>query len=95
MKRIVHGLWFFYQKLIVPSLALAIFISFFTMKIVELHAGIGISFIFLAPVFHYATYEVKHPNEYYFYYNLGLSKAVLWVNTIITSIVIGFILIII
>ena len=93
--RLIRGLWFFYQKLIVPSLALAILLSLFTMEFIEIHTGIGIAFIFLTPIFHYATYEVNRPNEYYFYYNLGLSKAVLWANTIITSSIIGFILIII
>lgn len=87
--RILYGLCFFYQKLIVPSLVISFVLSFFMMKRVDLYAGIGISFIFLTPVFHYFIYEIRNPNEYYFYYNLGLSKLLLWTNTIIISLIVG------
>jgi hypothetical protein len=45
-----------------------------------------------APFFHFAIYEIRNPNEYYFYYNLGLSKTVLWISTIAISFCIGLIL---
>lgn len=91
--RIVHGLYFFYQKLIIPSLVLSIVLSYFTMERSNFYVGTGISFVFLTPTFHYFTYEIKNPNEYYFYHNLGLSKLVLWTNTIIISIFFGLILV--
>jgi len=47
-----------------------------------------ISFYCFALLFHYIVYEVRYKNEYYFYYNLGLSKLSLWVsNLILTSII--------
>jgi hypothetical protein len=91
--RILYGLCFFYQKLIIPSLVVSIVLSFFMMKLIDLYAGIGISFSFLTPIFHYLTYEIRNPNEYYFYYNLGLSKLILWINTIIISLIIGLLFI--
>ncbi|SDL79061.1 hypothetical protein SAMN04487898_12521 [Pedobacter sp. ok626] len=91
--RILYGLCFFYQKLIIPSLVISIVLSFLMMKVIDLYVGIGISFIFLTPVFHYLIYEIRTPNEYYFYYNLGLSKIVLWTNTIIVSLIVGLLFI--
>lgn len=92
--RIVYGLYFFYQKLIIPSITLSLVLSYFSMERSNFYAGAGISFIFLTPTFHYFTYEIKNPNEYYFYYNLGLSKLILWTSTMILSTIIGLILII-
>jgi len=90
--RILSGLWFFYQKLIIPSLAVSLLLSGFSMGYVDLWLGVGISYVFLTALFHYYTYEVKNPNEYYFYHNLGLSKLALWANTIIVGVIVGFIL---
>lgn len=58
-----------------------------------LFKGVGFSFVFLTPVFQYLTYEIRNPNEYFFYYNLGLSKLVLWTSTLVISLIIGLIFI--
>lgn len=58
-----------------------------------LFKGVGFSFVFLTPVFHYLTYEIRNPNEYFFYYNLGLSKLILWTSTLVISLIIGLIII--
>jgi hypothetical protein len=50
---------------------------------------IGISYIFSGLLFHYLIYEVRNRNEYYFYYNLGLSRLILWVVTFVLSLLIG------
>lgn len=91
--RILYGLCFFYQKLIIPSLVISIVLAFLMMKLIDLYVGIGISFIFLTPFFHYLTYEIRNPNEYYFYHNLGLNKLVLWINTLIVSLIVGLLFI--
>lgn len=90
--RILKGLWFFYQKLIIPSLVLSILLSLLIMKLPDFFIGIGISFIFFTPTIHFFIYEVNNPNEYYFYYNLGLSRLNLWLITIVISIISGVIL---
>jgi hypothetical protein len=37
-------------------------------------------------------YEIMHPNEYYFYYNLGYTKAKLWGFSFLISLVIGILI---
>ncbi|WP_152439751.1 hypothetical protein [Arcticibacter svalbardensis] len=87
--RIVYGLWLFYIKLIIPSLVVSIALSCLMTAASHFLVGIGVSYIFLTPTFHYLTYELRNPNEYYFYYNIGLSKFILWTNTLVISTIIG------
>jgi hypothetical protein len=91
--RIVKAIVIFYQKLIVPTLIFS--------GLLGLTAGalsgeyslkfMGASYIFSAPLFHYFICEVRDDNEYYFYYNLGLSKLILWMISMGLSLVIGLI----
>ncbi|MGY4384709.1 hypothetical protein ACVWYN_001743 [Pedobacter sp. UYP24] len=90
--RILSGFWLFYRKLIIPSLVLSIVLSFLVLGYADIIKGIGISFIFLTPAFHYLTYDLRAPGEYYFYFNLGLSKVLLWAGTLLFSFIIGLIL---
>jgi len=46
---------------------------------------IGISFIFIAPLIQYYVYHIKNKNEYYYYFNLGLSHIELWASTAIIA----------
>ncbi|MES2652096.1 MAG: hypothetical protein V4663_10165 [Bacteroidota bacterium] len=88
-------LWIFYKKLILPSLAVSILLAFFFFGAVKILSGIGIAYIFLTPVFHYLLYDLTDANQYYFYYNLGISKLLLWISSIIASLIIGLILMLI
>ncbi len=88
--KIFVALWIFYKKLILPSLSLSILLAFFgSLKLIT---GTGVAFVFLTPVFQFLFYDLARPNEYYFYYNMGLGKIVLWINTILMSLIIGLIL---
>jgi hypothetical protein len=64
-----------------------------TIPIFSSEAAAGSCFVF-SLFFQYIIYETKNPNEYYFYYNLGLSKYILWFSnfifSLILSILIGF-----
>lgn len=88
------SLLFFYKKLIVPSLIIAsglgglnaVFSGSFSFQTV------GLAYMFLVPLFHFFTYEVKRPNEYYFYYNLGFTKRFLWCFTVVVSSTLALIL---
>jgi len=62
--------------------------GFFTLQ------GAGITYILFTPGFLYFIYDIRNPNEYYFYYNLGLSRLNLWVSALSISFVIGFVMII-
>lgn len=89
----VAPLWAFYKKLIFPSLAVSILLAFFgSLKLIT---GTGLAYVFLTPVFQFLFYDLSRPNEYYFYYNMGLSKVALWINTILMSLIIGVILMLI
>lgn len=87
--REVKGVFFFYQKLIMPSVAVSLLLSLFLLPYANLNVGIGASYIVVTPAFHYFTYEIKHHREYYFYFNLGLSKIVLWSCTLLISSILG------
>ncbi|MET4138404.1 hypothetical protein ABIB30_000764 [Pedobacter sp. UYP1] len=87
--RIIKGLWIFYKKLVIPSLALSVLLGFFGTSLVRITTGIGISYIILTPIVHYFIYEINNANEYYFYHNLGFSKVSLWINTMVTSLMVG------
>lgn len=43
--------------------------------------GIGLVLLFLAPIWHYYTYEIRSKNEYIFYFNLGFTRFGLWIST--------------
>lgn len=78
----------FYSKLLIPVATLSFLLGLIGFPISDSYAfpGVGVGFICFTPLIHYFTYEVKNRNEYYFYYNLGLTKVALW----IASILIGF-----
>lgn len=92
-RRLIKGLWFFYKKLIIPSVCLSGLLAVVYLGSIPVQRTLGISYIFLPTVFHYIIYELTSPEEYYFYYNLGLSKSALWLNTMLLSMAIGLTLI--
>lgn len=85
-------MWFFYQKLVVPSLGISIALALFSQGFVPLPFGICFSYAILTPLVHLYSYEINTPNEYYFYYNLGLNKLTLWANTLAISMLIILVL---
>lgn len=95
MKVILKAIWLFQRKLILASIAISIVITFLLSVLIPTNnfiQKIGISYIFVLPLVHFYTYELRNSNEYYFYYNLGLSKLNLWIITVATAIVINIIL---
>jgi len=99
--KITLSIWMFYKKLVIPTLAMSALIVFLTFLYSDLLSFsltfriLGVSYIIFTPMFHYFIYEVRNPNEYYFYYNMGISKLVLWFSTLILSALIGLIMIMI
>ena len=93
--RILISILFFYKKLVIPVLAMSVMIAVlaFLMSNTVSFKWFGISFLIATPMFHYYMYEARNPNEYYFYYNMGISKLALWVSTLILSSLISLILI--
>lgn len=56
---------------------------------------IGLSFLFISPFTHYFFYEIKHKNQYYFFYNSGISNVMLWMSTFVIGLINLLILILI
>ncbi len=93
MKRIIYAL-VFYKKLVVPIAVLSILLGVivgastgqFTAKSIKL------MYIVFTPFVLFFVYEVRSPNEYYFYYNLGLSKRQLWGSAMLISVIVGYLI---
>ena len=89
--RIAKALFLFYRKLIVPVAVLSVVVGLIGYAVIgEFYLGtVGAAFVVLSALFHYFIYEVRNPNEYYFYYNLGLSKLRLWIFSVSFSLIVG------
>lgn len=103
--RITISIWIFYKKLIIPTLITSIVMGALGpivmgtldkgLNYAFLVQNIGMLYIVLTPLFQYFIYEINNPGEYYFYYNMGLSKLHLWIATFLIGLIIGLTLIVI
>ncbi|GAB1473120.1 hypothetical protein MASR2M69_05610 [Bacteroidota bacterium] len=92
--KFILSILIFFGKLFIPSIVISIIVGFagsmvtgsFSLKY------IGLAFLFICPLIHFFVYELKNEKEYYFYYNMGLSKATLWSSTFSISLFICIIL---
>ena len=93
----LHAFYLFYVKIFIPSILIAILIALSYLVISGVFSPhlIGYSYFFLAIGFHLVLYDLNHPAQYYFYYNLGISKMDLWAGSIIASLIISTILFVI
>jgi len=82
--------------LIFPTLIVSILIGLIGVSMSDSFSlkGVGLAYILMSLFFHYFIYEIRNPNEYYFYYNFGLSKIYLWACTLIISLFVGLIMIV-
>ena len=82
----------FQQKLILPTFCLAIAIGiagYFMLWSTPLVRGTGFGYILAGPLTHYFIYELRNENEYYFYFNMGLNKTMLYASTVIINLIFG------
>ncbi len=92
--RIFLSVMLFYKKIAVPAFILSMLLGILSYAI----SGevsfliVAISYVLLSILFHYFVYEVMNPGQYYFYYNLGLSKYHLWGASLLLSLIFGLIL---
>ena len=82
--RILKNILLFQKKIFFISYAISILIG-------VLFGGqpkmIGLSFLFIAPFTQYFFYEIKNKNQYYYYYNLGISNVMLWISTFVIGLI--------
>jgi|JI10StandDraft_1071094.scaffolds.fasta_scaffold71768_3 hypothetical protein len=82
---ILKAIYYFHLKLFIPSLILGIiagslgWMEHDHFSIQKMAFGYWITSL----LFHLFIYEVDRKKEYIFYYNLGLSKLVLWISTFV------------
>jgi hypothetical protein len=75
----------FQRKLVFPTFCVSLGIGiagYFMIWSTPIISGTGYGYFLAGPMVHYYVYELRHPNEYYFYFNGGLSKLVLYASTI-------------
>ena len=91
--RIFLSILLFYRKLVIPTLSMSAMSGYLvflnTNSFPLAWKWSWISFILVTPLFQYFIYEIRNPNEYYFYYNMGISKLTLFISSLILSIFIG------
>jgi hypothetical protein len=92
--RIFLSVMLFYKKIAIPAFILSMLLGILAYAISgEISfLPVAVSYVLLAVLFHYFIYEVMNPRQYYFYYNLGLSKFHLWVANLLLSLFFGLIL---
>lgn len=75
----------FYKKIFELSLIMTFAFGLFSFFLFQeaIFEVIGISYFIFSIFFHFFLYEIRNPDDYYFYYNFGFSKAFLWSVTII------------
>lgn len=83
--RTVGGIGAFYKKILVPTLPIAILFALAGGSV----AAFGVAYLFISLNLHFFIYEILYARDYYFYYNLGLSKLNLWLATFGIGVVVG------
>jgi hypothetical protein len=85
--KFIQGFLFFYRKLLLPSLLFSLAVAFVGFVFTGYFSlpTVSIGYFLLTPLFQYFIYELRNPNEYYFYNNLGLSRIHLWVMSLALS----------
>jgi hypothetical protein len=92
--RIFLSVMLFYKKIAIPAfiVSMVLGIAAFAISGEISLIPVAVSYVSLAVLFHYFMYEVMNPRQYYFYYNLGLSRYHLWRASLLLSLLFGLIL---
>jgi hypothetical protein len=75
----------FQLRLLLPTFCVALAIGvagYFMIWSTPIILGTGFGYFLAGPMVHYYLYELRFPNEYYFYFNAGLSKVLLGFTTL-------------
>lgn len=87
----------FQQKLILPTFCVALAIGiagYFMAWSIPVVQGTGFGYFLAGPLTHYFIYELRNENEYYFYFNLGLNKIILYASTVILNLILGVLILV-
>lgn len=91
--RQLQVLLLFYRKIVIPPFWIGLLPLLGAYKYEQeiIPEILGISLLLFIPAFHFMHYEVRKPDTYYFYYNMGWSKLHLWIGTFCLSFLFAFI----
>jgi hypothetical protein len=83
----VRTLLFFHKRFIIPSLALTVLIGVYSCAISDDFAvqSFGLGYLITPLLLHLIVFEYRAKGEYYFYFNLGISRKDLWISNFILS----------
>jgi len=86
------GLFWFYRKIFFPTALVSIVLGWIIIRENPLTVT-GLAYLATTPFMLFFIYEIRNPNEYYYYYNLGLGKIALWTGSVFLSLIPSLILI--
>lgn len=106
--RLLRGAIHFYRRLFLPSLLVAMAFGAFSISLIGefgafsipltgefANGSAALAYLIFSPVFHYLVYDVYFEDEYYFYYNLGLSRRILWGFTVVFGLLMSLLFVVI
>jgi hypothetical protein len=91
--RKIKAIVLFQSKMLLPALFISAVFSAIGMLTVEEYElkSAGFMFMVVLCAYHFLVYEIVHPEEFYLYYNVGLSKTSLWISTVFTGLFVSLI----
>jgi hypothetical protein len=88
----LKAIWYFNRKISIPSLLVSIPLGFLGSTSYYSIQMIGVSFLFISPLFQFFIYDLGRPQEYIFYMNVGLSRIELWASTLCSGLLVAIFL---
>ncbi|WKN44746.1 hypothetical protein [Tunicatimonas pelagia] len=84
-----YYIFIFQKKILLPAIIISVLLGFIghSMNGKPISTNTGLAYLFILPLFQFFVYELRYAHEYYFYYNLGISKLALWVACIAQALV--------
>ncbi len=82
--RILKNILLFHKKIFFISYIISLIVALLLRGTPK---TIGLTFLLIAPFIQYYFYELKTKNEYYYYYNLGITKGKLWLSTFVIGLI--------
>ncbi len=76
--RMLKNILLFQQKIIVTPILIGFLVAITTSIPIKI---IAFTLCFFIPFNHYYYYNLQNKNQYFFFYNLGISNKVLWCST--------------
>lgn len=89
MLRTLKNIVLFQRRIVPLSILFSLPITIMTGGI---SPGFGYSVLITSLCIHYWAYDVRRPQEYYYYYNFGLGRLQLWLSTLVIGMLISSLL---